>query len=224
MRTIATALLVGALALSGCDKGSESGNSGGAKGSQTQGASNDATTPKAGSTTGAKAADAKPASKTQAPTPSEADLDRATAEGTLGLFVLHMQQGEFQEALMLTDPESSGYSQIEQAVNVLAEAAKKSQEQSITLEALMRAFMSRGWLGAVYEPVTVQDERARFELSLVEHEVKTMDLRKIDEDWYVVAPDWIIVKGDVSDLMPNPTPGKPAAPPMPVPNAGGGQK
>lgn len=221
MRTIATALLVGALALWGCGEGNSGGKSGSAKGSQSTQTS---------SKTDGSGQHAKAAKNADA----DENLDRSTAEGTLGLFITHMQQGEFQDALLLTDPESSGYSQIEQAVNVLAESAKKGQDQGVSLEALMRAFMSRGWLGAVYEPQTVQDERARFQLKLVDHDIQTIDLRKIDGDWYVVAPDWIIVKGDVSDLLPSSAPSKPAQPtpttkpaptttPKSAPPSGGGK-
>lgn len=215
MRTIATALLVGALALWGCGEGNNNGGSAGqAKASQGDSHEQHADANGAGATK----------TSTQAPAQSEEDFDRGTAEGTLGLFVMHMQQGEFQDALMISDPESSGYSQIEQAVNVLAEAAKKNADQGITLEALMRAFMSRGWMGAVYEPLTVQDERARFELKLVDHDVKTVDLRKIDGDWYVVTPEWVIVKGDISDMMPAAQSGAPTPTKSAPPSGGGEQK
>jgi len=126
MRLIATILLVGAMGLVGCnDKGS---------GSESKGEG----------TTTAKGAEAGPEAKPKKgdgglmpdndaisetvkregaqASQDPASFDRATAEGVFGLFVTHMQRGEFEEAVLLADPESVGYKEMAETVTVLAEA------------------------------------------------------------------------------------------------------
>ena len=191
MRMIATVLLVGALGLWGCDGGSGNGEG------ELSG------TGDASSSAGERGSDGRTGEGTKGQSRALDEDERGSAEGALGLFVLHMQRGEFQDALLLADPESVGYGHLEQAVNALVQAEQKGETDGVSLETLMRAFMSRGWIGAVWEPVTVQEERARFELKLVSHEPRTLDLRKIDGEWYVMAPDWVIVRSDISDLVPN---------------------
>ena len=208
MRLIATILLVGALGLVGCgDKGS--GADGGDGAAETKTTSGGAGTKGAGE--GSKPGDDSVAETVRregaaaAADPSE--FDRSTAEGTIGLFVTHMQRGEFEDAVVLADPESVGYGEMAETVTVLAEAAAKPEAQGVSFEALMRAFFSRGWHGAVWQPVSVQDERARFEIKLVDADPRTVDLRRTDGEWYVMVPEWAPrVKGDVDDLMPTDLP------------------
>lgn len=205
MRLFATMLLVGALALVGCDKGEDHAADGGSSttpekatgANPNAGASKPGAAPGGHATSEGKAAAADPAS-----------FDRATAEGTFGLFVTRMQRAEFEEAVQLADPESVGYQEMAQTVTVLAQAASNPEAQAAAFESLMRAFFSRGWHGAVWQPVSVQDERARFEVKLVDMEPRTIDLRKMDEEWFVVVPEWVPrVKGSVDDLMPSTAPG-----------------
>lgn len=195
MNKILIVMLSGMLGLVGCGDGNGEGESG-----STSGGSTASGTPASATTTagGSKASDRKGDLSSE-------DFDRATADGTLGMFVAYMQGGEFQEAAMLTDPESEGYKELLGAVEALENAQGKA-DQGITLDSLMRAMMTRAWHGAVWESVTEQDDRARFDLKLVGAEPEVMDLVRIDGDWYLLAPKGIVKMANIDDLLPKKNP------------------
>ena len=110
---------------------------------------------------------------------SSVELTRNTAEGTMAMFIDHMQSGRLEEALLIVDPESLGYANMAGAVSALNDSEGKIDSSGISLEPILKAMWSRPWRGATFEALTVRDDRARFEYNLKDQDPMSVDLTNV---------------------------------------------
>lgn len=117
---------------------------------------------------------------TNASTPA---AEQSEAERTLRRFVQHLAETEFEQALELSDPSSAGYSQIESQLNITMQNPMSAD--------LFRPMFSGTFRDAQIEPVRIEDNRARFQLT-AGGDSKTIDMQKRDGAWLVLVPEGLV--------------------------------
>lgn len=106
--------------------------------------------------------------------------DTSTAEGTLTAFLGAMSDGHFSEALEMCDPGSEGHEQLNQMID----SSQKAKDNGFNLDGMF----SGPFEGAEAEAVTVDDDRARYAVSLSTGNTVDVDLKQRDGKWWVIAP------------------------------------
>ncbi len=194
-RLATLAIAAASLALTGCGGGE--GSDEGASDAKAQGA-----------------AQAAPAQKTA---PNEAALPEpgSPAEETMAMFVDNMRQGEFELALLLIDPSSEGYVEIEKTAELMRTSADRTDESGITLGPIMKLMFSRPWKSVTYRVITEEPDRVRFDVTFPNESPSAIDVAKVDGEWLVIAPRGIAKYADISDQLPENM--KPGAPKPPAP-------
>jgi len=139
----------------------------------------------------------------------ENDPRRATAQGTLEMFVVTMREGDYETALELIDPSSDGYIQIQEAFNAMLSASDK-RDGEVNLADLYKALFTQAWKHAELEPVGEQEGHVKYTIKFQKADPVSVDVRNSTGSWLIIAPANIFVMEQVEEAPP---PADQAAPP-----------
>lgn len=140
---------------------------------------------------------------------TSANADRTAANGAAGqaqqdgsaqaaiqTFITHLANIEFAEALELSDPNSPGYAQLQDQLNIIVKNPNSA--------GIFRPLFGDAFRDATITPVAVEDNRARFQVS-VGDTPKTFDMQKLDGQWLVLIPEGLVdmaIKASPTSLLP----------------------
>ena len=146
----------------------------------------------------------------------DGDPRRATAEGTLLMFIDTMRAADYESALQLLDPSSDGYAQVQDGLSAMISAADK-QDSGVSLADLYRTLFTKAWNNAKPQKVGEQDGPFQYVVNFESADPVTLDIRNATGEWLIIAPANIFVIEQM--------PAAPEAPPAQgttPPPAGGG--
>lgn len=218
MKQLIALLAAAGILLAACDKNENQGDatpSGAPSGHQTQAPAH--TPPPPAETPAPDGTTPPPAGQTPAgapgidaakPTPAVDlvnDPRRASAEGTLGMFIDTMRAADYESALELLDPSCDGYSQVQEALTAMINVKGKG-DGGVSLEDLYKTLFTKAWQNATPKKVGEQEGHFQYVISFESADPVTVDIRNATGAWLIIAPTNIFVIEQMQE-----TPEAPAA-------------
>lgn len=159
----------------------------------------------------------KPADPAPAPEAPKAE-GRASAEGTVKLFIDAMVKRDYTAALECLDPASEGFKNISE-INTQMTTNTQIPPEAVEL---VKSFLSSGYVGMTTRDLVESGDRARVTFVPKEGEAVTCEMNKLDGKWFIIAPQNIVVSKPAAPA-PAPAPGGEPAP-APTPDPAGNPK